>query len=56
MKAINQKRHIHIVVPPVLAEAIDQWRLKTQHLGSRPDAIRKILERVLLDAKGKAVA
>jgi hypothetical protein len=57
MKPAKEKLHVHLVVPPVLAAALDQWRAEHQHFGTRQDAIRRILERVVLsNVKGKAAA
>jgi len=57
MKRTPNHLDIHLVVPKPLAAAIDKWRLDHQHLGSRPDAIRKILLLTLIDnATGKKAA
>jgi len=57
MKRTPNRVDIHLVVPKPLAAAIDKWRLDHQHLGSRPDAIRKILQLTLIDnATGKKAA
>jgi len=44
---LKVQRHCHLILPPPLAQAVDEWRLKNQRLGTRPEAIREILERAL---------
>ena len=61
MKRVTSKPQksvqVNVAVPAVLAAAIDRWRRDDEELPTRPMAVRKILERVLLNSgKAKAAA
>jgi hypothetical protein len=51
----RSESHVHVILPPALTAAIDQCRIDDPDVPSRPEAIRKILQRVLL-GKAKTAA
>ena len=57
MKRQPEKTPIHLLLDKPLAIALDDYRRREQELPTRQDAIRKILQRVLIgNAKAKAAA